>query len=250
MNAFREWWHRLMGSVTGSRRDQDMEEEIRLHLEFAAEEKRRRGVPAEEAERAARLEVGAMAQTMELMRDQRGLPWFDDLRCDLRHSVRSFWRTPVFTIVALSTLVLGIGANTAIFSVVNGVLLRPLPYPKPEQLIHLTAEFAETSRSADTVSVPEYQEFQQINQSFAVVGAYTTGSDVYTSGEMNLVAGDRPLRVRSMSVDPRLFRALGLQPAHGRLFEDREISFETRGLAAPVAILSHELWQQALTANR
>ena len=110
----------------------------------------------------------------------------ETLRHDLRLAVRSLRRTPGFTVVALLTLALGIGANTAIFSIVNGVLLRPLGYPKPEQLMYLTTQFPGLGFGQFWVSPPEYMEFRELNQSFAAVGAFTTG-------EVNLTANDRPV---------------------------------------------------------
>ena len=118
---------------------------------------------------------------------------FDNLLQDLRLAVRSLRRTPGLAVVTILTLALGIGANTAIFSIVNGVILRPLGYPKPEQLMYLTTQFPAFGFDQFWVSSPEYFEFRELNQSFATVGAYTTG-------EVNLTAGDRPLRVQSASV--------------------------------------------------
>jgi hypothetical protein len=135
----------------------------------------------------------------------------DVLRQDLRLAFRSLLRAPAFAIVIILTLALGIGANTAIFSIVNGVILRPLGYPQPEQLMYLTTQFPAFGFDQFWVSPPEYFEFREMNQSFSAVGAYTTG-------EVNLTAGDRPLRVRSAAVDDRLLAALGLQPLAGRLF--------------------------------
>src|SRR5207244_6588595 len=102
-------------------------------------EARRRGVKPADALRAARIEAGGALQAMDTLRDQRGLPLLDDLARDVSHGLRTLRRTPVFAAVALLTLALGIGASTAIFSIVNGVILRPLDYPKPEQLLYLTA---------------------------------------------------------------------------------------------------------------
>src|SRR5262245_24900394 len=135
----------------------------------------------------------------------------DILRQDLRLATRSLLRAPAFAIVTILTLALGIGANTAIFSIVNGVILRPLGYPKPEQLMYLTTQFPAFGFDQFWVSPPEYFEFRELNQSFSAVGAYTTG-------EVNLTAGDRAIRVRSASVDDTLFNALGIPPAQGRLF--------------------------------
>jgi putative ABC transport system permease protein len=171
---------------------------------------------------------------------------FDQLVQDLRYAVRGLFRTPAFSLVTILTLALGIGANTAIFSIVNGVILRPLGYPKPEQLMYLTTQFPAFGFDQFWVSPPEYLEFREINQSFAAVGAFTTG-------EVNLTAGDRPLRVRSASVDDGLLRALGVQPAQGRLFGAGETDLTGPPPAPgappvplpPIVILSHELWQSA-----
>src|SRR5688500_158749 len=166
----------------------------------------------------------------------------DNLRQDLRHAFRSLLRAPAFSLVTILTLALGIGANTAIFSIVNGVILRPLGYPKPEQLMYLTTQFPAFGFDQFWVSPPEYFEFRELNQSFASVGAYTTG-------EVNLTAGDRPLRVRSAPVDDHLLTALGVQPFAGRLFSAGETNVvpppNPTGPVPlpPICILSHELWQ-------
>lgn len=170
----------------------------------------------------------------------------DNLRQDLRHSVRSLLRAPAFTVITILTLALGIGANTAIFSIVNGVILRPLAYPQPDQLMYLTTQFPAFGFMQFWVSPPEYFEFREMNQSFQAVGAFTTG-------EVNLTAGDRPLRVRSASVDDGLLAALAVQPSHGRLFGKGETDVTgpppAPGAPAPappaVLLLSHSLWQSA-----
>ncbi len=244
MRILREWIHRLWGTLLPRRRDSDLEQELRLHLQLGAEDARRRGLNATDSVRAARLKAGGTSQAMDALRDQRGVPWLDDLTRDARHGVRMLSRTPVFTVVALLTLALGIGANTAIFSIVNGVILRPLNYPKPEQLMYLTTEFPALGLTGNALSVQEYLEFREINQSFAMVGAYRTIGGAYTTGEVNLMAGDRPLRVRSMSVDAHLLNTLGVQPAQGRFFNQEE-NDRTGGLAPPLVILSSQLWQTA-----
>ncbi|MBA3268918.1 MAG: ABC transporter permease, partial [Acidobacteria bacterium] len=170
----------------------------------------------------------------------------DQLRQNFRHSVRSLLRAPAFSLITILTLALGIGANTAIFSIVNGVILRPLAYPHPDQLMYLTTRFPAFGFDQFWVSPPEYFEFREINQSFAAVGAFTTG-------EVNLTSGDRPMRVRSAGVDDELLRALGVPPAQGRLFNKGEADL-TGPPPAPgsppvplpaIVILSHELWQTA-----
>jgi putative ABC transport system permease protein len=168
----------------------------------------------------------------------------DILRQDLRLAFRGLLRAPVFAAVTILTLALGIGANTAIFSIVNGVILRPLGFPRPEQLMYLTTQFPAFGFDQFWVSPPEYFEFRELNQSFAAVGAYTTG-------EVNLTAGDRPMRVRSASVDDALLTALGIQPLAGRLFARGETDITPAPNAngpiplPPFCILSYELWQSA-----
>ena len=167
---------------------------------------------------------------------------------DLRYACRLLRRSPLFTAVAVLTLALGIGANTAIFSIVNGVILRPLRYPAPDQLMYFTTRFGVPGPQAREfwISPPEYLEFREINRSFSEVGAFTTG-------EVNLTAGDRPLRARSAQVDEHLLEALGVRPAQGRLFGTGETDVtgppqlpgQPPPLPPAVTILSHELWQSA-----
>ena len=216
-----------------------MEEELRIHLEFAAEEAQRRGETPAQAVRAARLQLGGVSQSMEAMRDRRGMPWLEDLARDVRHAVRALRRSPGFTLVALLTLALGIGANTAIFTIVRGVILRPLGYTNPEQLMALSVPGQELSQ-------PEYLEIRDANQSFADVGAYTTD-------DVNLIAGDRALRVRAATVDGQLLAALQISPSQGRLIARGETDVRQPWFPGnpdneqppPIALLSHELWQTA-----
>jgi putative ABC transport system permease protein len=170
----------------------------------------------------------------------------DNFRQDLRVAARSLLRAPGFTAIALITLALGIGANTAIFSIVSGVILRPLAYPKPEQLMYLTTQFPSLGFDQFWVSPPEYMEFREFNQSFSAVGAFRTA-------ESNLTAGDRPLRVRTALVDENLFAALGVPAAQGRLFAKGEaevtgpppVPGQPAPPTQPIVVLSHELWQTA-----
>ncbi len=255
----REALHRVLGMLGRRRPDRELEQELRLHLELAAEDAQRRGDSPQEAVRTAGIRAGGVAETLDELRDQRGLPWLDDVMRDVRHGMRMLRRSPGFTIVAVLTLALGIGANTAIFSIVNGVILRPLGYPQPERLMYLTSHFPAAGATGLGLSHPEYVEFRQMNRSFAHVGIFTTGRSNTTgggagswTGEVNLTAGDRPLRARSAAVDDHLLKALAVQATQGRLFG----SGETDAMAArpglggpPIAILSHELWQTAFAGR-
>jgi predicted permease len=229
----------------GSQVDQELEEELRYHLERESDEQVRTGLTREEAAFAARRAMGATTQNKEACRDMRRVSFVEDLVRDVRYTVRSFAKSPVFAAVVVLTLALGIGANTAIFTLVHGVLLRPLDYPKPGQLMVLTAEAPAIGGTQTALSAPEYIEFRQMNRSFAAVGAYSTGGAAYSTGEVNVTAGDRPLRVRSISVDAHLLKALRIQPEQGRSFSEEETARWSGTLPPPIAILSHELWRTA-----
>jgi putative ABC transport system permease protein len=170
----------------------------------------------------------------------------DSFLHDLRIAFRQIRRSPGFALVVILTLALGIGANTAMFTVVNAVILRPLGYPEPNELMYLTSRFPNMGFEEFWVSPPEFFEFRELNQSFAAVGAFTTG-------EVNLTAGDRPSRVRSASVSDDLLRALGVRPHEGRLFAAGETDVvgpppapgQPAPLPARVAIFSYELWRSA-----
>jgi predicted permease len=223
----------------------ELETELRFHLDQLIEENISSGIPPEEARRAAQRMIGGTAQYKEECRDMRRVNFVEDLVQDVRYTIRSLAKSPGFTGVVVATLALGIGANIAIFTIVHGVLLRPLDYPKPDQLMYLTAEAPAIGGTRSALSAPEYIEFRQMNRSFAAVGAYSTGGAAYTTGEVNLTTGDRPLRVRSISVDAHLLKALSIQPGQGRFFSDEETARWTGTLPPPIAILSHELWRTA-----
>ena len=152
---------------------------------------------------------------------------------DLRITLRGLLKQPVFAAIAVTTLALGIGANTAIFSVVNGVLLRPLPYPEPDRLVHIATQFEEMGFDRFWVSPPEYLEFKELARSFESVGAYTTTA-------VNL-GTETPSRPDAGLVTDDLFEVLGVAPLAGRVLEEPD----TRPGAERVAVLSFDLWQRA-----
>src|SRR5579864_4467864 len=138
MTALREWACRIWGALRKNPRDREMEEELRGHLELAGEDLESRGSTRDDARRAARLAFGSVAQAMESMRDQRSVRWMDELVCDVRYALRTIRRSPGFATLAVLIMGLGIGANTAVFSVVNSVLLRPLSYRNPDRIVTLS----------------------------------------------------------------------------------------------------------------
>jgi len=156
---------------------------------------------------------------------------------DLVYALRSLRRQPAFTLITMLTLVLGIGANTAVFSVVSGVLLRPLPYPQPERLEYITSQFPSLGFNQFWVSTPEFIEFRDNNQAFSSVGAYSVGA-------VNLEMTP-PTRPVSALVTPELMPTLGVNPYRGRWFNANDAVPN----APPVAILSYELWRRAFGGN-
>jgi putative ABC transport system permease protein len=157
----------------------------------------------------------------------------DVLWTDVRFALRTLRRNPAFALLTVLTLALGIGANTAIFSVVNGVLLRPLDYPKSDRLVFITTQFPTLGFDQFWMSLPEYAEFREHNQAFSSVGGYSVGS-------INLDT-DPPSRPVQAVVTPDLMPTLGVPALHGRWFEEQD----SRAGAPPVTILSWELWQRA-----
>jgi predicted permease len=224
--------------------ERELHDELRTFIDMAAAAKEDEGIPPLEARRLAAIELGGMEQVKERVRTGRPGAWLEEMAQDCRYGLRTLARAPAFSAVALLTLALGIGANTAIFTIVNGAILRPLAYPRPQQLISISSEFPAFA-SVASLSAAEYQEFRTLNQSFEEVGAFGTGGGGFTTSEVNMTAGDRPLRVRSMSVDAHLLRALGIQPVEGRFFSAEESSRWTGTLPPALAILSYELWQFA-----
>src|SRR5215831_13850354 len=157
----------------------------------------------------------------------------DNFRKDVRYAIRSLRRQPAFTTIVVLTLALGIGANTAVFSVLNGVVLRPLGYPHPEQLEFITSQFPNLGFEQFWVSLPEFVEYRENNHVFTMVGAYR-------SDEVNLGV-DPPARVVDGLVTPEVMDVLGVKPQAGRWFE----AADSIPHAEPVVILSWELWQRS-----
>lgn len=213
-------------------RDDEVAREIETHLELEAEEQVASGMSTRDAHHAARTAFGSVTQTREDVRAVWTRVWLEQFTQDVRYALRTFVKNPAFTAVAVATLAIGIGANTAMFSVLHAVMLRPLGYPQPERLMLMTTRVEGFDRF--WASAPEYFELTELSQSFSTIGAFRTG-------EANVSALDQPRRVKTADVNVELLEALSVRPARGRWFERQEV----RPNAAPTAMLSHDLWQSA-----
>jgi predicted permease len=218
--------------------ERDLDQEVRSYVDLLTEEKIRAGMSPDEARRAARLEAGSVEQIKDEVREVRKGSLFDSVLQDFRFGIRLLRRSPGFTTLAVLTIGLGIGANSAIFSVINGVVRKPLAYPDSERLMFITSQFPTLNFNKFWVSPPEYFDFTEHTRAFAHVGAYQTGA-------MNLSEGDRPERVTTAFVTASMFDVLGVRPARGTVFTPEQ---DLPG-AEPVVVLSHELWQRAFGAD-
>jgi putative ABC transport system permease protein len=205
------------------KQNQQLEEEIQSHLKMAVGERRDRGESPGEAERSARREFGNVALVKDATRRQWGWIWLEEFLQDLRFGARMVRRNPGFTLVAVLTLVLGIGANTAIFSLVNGVLLRALPLPQPDRLVSMTYYYPKGA----------FVVMRDQSRTMNIV-AHTD------STEFNLTGKDLPIRLSGASVSAKWFSVLGVQATLGRTFQEGE---DQPGKDALV-ILSHSVWER------
>lgn len=200
-------FHRLVAGVREllhPREDADLDLELQDYLRRATEQKVAAGMSPAEAERSARLEMGGVDQIKEHVREIRWESRIDHLSQDIRYAVRSLVASKAFTAVSILTLALGIGANTAIFAILNGVILQPLGYSKPEQLMYFSTRVPALNLASFWVSPVEFFEFRELNQSFSNVGAFHVG-------EVSLFDGTEPHRVRSAAVDDNLLATLGIR---------------------------------------
>jgi len=212
--------------------ERELDAEVRSFVELLAEEKTRQGLRPEEARRAARLELGGVEQVKESVRQARTGAGLETLGQDVRHGFRILAKNPGFAIVAVLTLALGISANTAIFSVVDAVLLRPLPYPHAERLVAIWS--TDPSTPLSPTAPPDFREWQQEGKRLDDMGAFAY-SDQNLSGP-----GQEPERVQGARVSASLFPTLGVGAALGRVFLPEEERF---GRHREV-LLSYGLWNR------
>ena len=236
MNKFRAWLLRFGGLFRKQRREKDLDAEMDSHLQLHIEDNLRAGMNAAEARRQALMKLGGVEQTKEMVRDRRGLPLLDTLLQDLRFAFRMLLKNPGFTAIAILTLVVGIAATTAIFSVVYGVLLRPLPYPNPDQILQMW----ELDATGHRMNFPEpnFSDMRSASQSLAALAECN-------AGPLTITGGTEPIRTVAAEVSRDFFKVIGVSPLLGRSFNPED----QREGAAPVLLVSHAYWEQHLGAS-
>ena len=229
---------RLRALLFRRRMDEELQEELQFHIQMQARKNRRVEVDPTEAMRLARLQFGSCVCATEECREQRGISSIEIFAKDVRFAFRMLRKSPGFTAVALLTLALGIGANTAIFSVVNAVLLRPLPYANPGQLVFVPEAKPEAGVSGLGMSYPTFVELRDGNRVFSAIAGLGGHALVLTGyGE--------PSEVSTVVVTSEFFTVLAAQPLLGRVF----ISEDGQRAAAPVVVLSEILWRNRFGAD-
>jgi len=240
LRSVREALARVRGLFGGDRpeADDDLREEMQAHLEMATNENIRRGMHPDAARRAALLASGGMTVAAEAVRAQRGLPWVESVLADVKYAFRTLRHSPAFTAIVVVTLALGIGANTAIFSVVRGVLLKPLPHRDGDRLVYLRHSIDGPGGASIAFSVPEVRDFRDGAKSLAGIAEFSSWS-------ATLQSDDGASRLGVGLVTGNYFEVMGLTPVLGRLTRPSD---DGPGVS-PVVVLTHDYWMKRFAGD-
>ena len=238
MKFLRRLFARLSNFAAGNRTDQRLLEEMEEHLARQTADNVRAGMPAAEARRQAVLKFGAVGAIREEYHTELHLPFFETLAQDLRYAIRMLLRAPGFSLIVIATMALGVGATTAIYSVIDATLLHPLPYPNPAELVRVQDDLPGVGAQGVGISVPEWRDLESsgIFQSAAITG---TGANV------NLTGTAQPLRLSFKQVTPNYFAVLGVDAQLGRTFDPHD---PTPGYTLEV-VISDGLWRREFGAD-
>jgi predicted permease len=229
---------RLSNFVTRRSTDQRLREEIAGHLAFQTEENLRAGMSPAEARRQAVLKLGAAEAIREDHHAEQSLPLIENLLFDLKYAVRMLGRSPGFAFVAIATMALGIGATTAIYSVIDATLLHPLPYPNPTELTRIQDDLPGVGAQGVGISIPELRDLQSS-------GIFQSASITGTGANVNLTGSAQPLRLSFKQVTPNYFAVLGVDAQLGRTFDPNDA---TPGYNLEV-VISDGLWRREFGAD-
>jgi putative ABC transport system permease protein len=233
MRKLRELVLRLGGLFNKQRKDGELDEEIESHVQLHTDDNLQLGMTPDEARRRALIKFGGIESAKEAYRDQRGLPFLDTLWQDIRYGARMLAKNPGFTVVAVITLALGIGANTAIFSFAYAIVLRPLPFKDPEKLVMVFTQYPSSKSHQCWISAPTFIDWRKQSTAFEGLAARGFGGFVLTGKGL-------PENIPGSRISANTFRLLGLQPTLGRDFAEEE---ETYG-NDHVVLLGNELWKR------
>lgn len=232
-----EVWRRLRFRSRGARFDEDLAEEMRLHMDLRAAEKQARGMAEGDAEVAARRQFGNVTQMRERSREAWGWTFLDTLQQDIRYGARTLAAQRGFTATAVLSLALGVGANTAIFSILNAVILRSLPVEDPQKLVQIrtggAGAFTNRNGGEGSFTNPIWEQIRDHQQAFS-------GTLAYSSDRFDLAEGGESQYARGMWVSGDFFRVLGVPALKGRVFTFED---DRRGAAA-LAVISHDFWER------
>ena len=243
MHEFRRFLHRLRVFLFPGRAEHDLSRELDAHIELQAEAYQGRGMTPEQARRAAVQVLGGVQQTKELHRDARSFQWLTEARQDVHYALRSYGRNPRFTLIVIAILAIGIGANTAIFSVIDSVLIEPLPYNDADRIVRVIQRdadsgSAELARGSSAMLSEDFEIWRERTQAFSSMALYEPLMLTFSNDET-------ATRLTAASVSPAIFAVLGVSPGVGRAFNaDEESSANSN-----VAILSHSAWQTYFGGN-
>jgi predicted permease len=241
MTWLRESLARVFSFFRKKERDREFDVELAAHLELAVDEYIAQGLSAEEARRRALISLGGMDAARELHRESRGLPTLESILQDIRYSFRTLRRDAGLATFAILIVGLGVGASSTVFSVVNALLLRPLPFTEPDRLAWV-ANGGTPGLSGETVQVGHLQDLQQQTQTFSEVAAYCP---FYSPGNDKLTGAGEPERLTDVPVTGNFFQLLGVRPQLGRLFSAEECRFN----GPRAVILSHRLWERRFASD-
>jgi predicted permease len=233
----RRFFIRLSNFATGRRADPRLREEIAEHLAFQTEENLRAGMSSAEARRQAALRLGAAEAIRERQHAEQSLPFIENLFLDLRFAVRMLLKSPGFAFVAIATMALGVGATTAIYSVIDSTLLHPLPYPNPAELVRVEDNLPGVGSQDVGISIPELRDLQSSGIFHQV--------SIYGFGSVNLTGSAQPARIAFRPVTPNYFAVLGADARLGRTFDPHDA---TPGFNLEV-VISDGLWKRAFGAD-
>jgi predicted permease len=232
-------WHRVIARFRRARLDRDLDDELAFHLAMREAECIRQGVAPDQARETARRAFGGVAQFKEQAREMWTFPTFESLLQDVRYALRALGRSPAFSIVAITALAIGIGGNTAIFSVLDAVRAQALPYHDGDRLVELWGNVQRARIERRGASYPDYLDWRAQSKSFVDMAAFD-------SQWMTLAEGDEPERLLAESVSAQYFSLLGVSPVRGRVFEPDEDLVAKPG---QVVVLSDGLWKRRFGAD-